>query len=371
VPVAYAIAALSLAIWGYLAAAHGRFWRTDLRLPDGADPDPWPHVTAVVPARDEAAVLPATVPALLAQDYPGRWRVIVVDDDSSDGTGDAAAALGADVVRTAGPPPGWTGKVAAMAAGVAAAGETDFVLFADADIAFAPDTVRRLVRAATGSGFVLTSQMARLRTITRWERLIVPAFVYFFAQLYPFGRVNGPGRTAAAAGGCMLVRRTALDAAGGIAAIRGALIDDVALGRRLKRQGRIWLGLATGVRSVRPYPRLGDLWDMVARSAYTQLRYSPVLLAGTVLGLLLTYLVPPAALVAGAVTGDGLLLGLGAAAWLVMAATYLPMLRHYGRNPLWALTLPATAALYAAMTVDSARRHHSGRGGTWKGRVAN
>jgi hopene-associated glycosyltransferase HpnB len=324
-----------------------------------------------VPARNESDVLPRTLPTLLAQTYPGPWRVIVVDDASSDGTGAYAAAAGAEVVRTTGPPPGWTGKLAAMAAGVAGAGDVEYLLFTDADIAYPPSSVTALVRAASAHRLDLTSQMVRLRAQDGWERLIVPAFVYFFAQLYPFAWVNKPGRTAAAAGGCMLVRRAALADTGGLAEIRGAVIDDVALGRLLKRRGRIWLGLSDDIASVRAYPLLADLWQMVARSAYTQLRYSPVLLAGTIAGLLLTYVVPPVAVVTGGLAGDPLLLGLGASSWVVMAATYLPMLRYYRRSVAWAPTLPVTAMLYAAMTVDSARRHILGRGAQWKGRIAD
>jgi hopene-associated glycosyltransferase HpnB len=244
------------------------------------------------------------------------------------------------------------------------------LLFTDADIAFPPDAVRRLVAAARGNSVLLTSQMVRLRAQSRWERLVVPAFVYFFAQLYPFALVNRAGRTAAAAGGCMLVDRAALLRAGGLESIRGALIDDVALAQRLKPQGRIWLGLSADIRSVRPYPRLADLWAMVARSAYTQLRYSPALLVATVLGLLITYLVPPATLITGVVTGSALPALLGGIAWLMMTCTYVPMLRFYGVASPAALLLPATALLYLAMTVDSARRHALGRGGAWKGRVA-
>lgn len=363
------VSLLSLAIWIYLAAGHGRFWSTAVRLPDGPDPQRWPSVVAVVPARDEAAVLPSTLPTLVAQDYPGPWRVIVVDDDSSDGTGALAAAAGAEVVRGSGPPPGWSGKVAAMAAGFAAVDDADYVLFTDADIAYPPDAVSALVRAATARGSVLTSQMARLRTTAFWEKVVVPAFVYFFAQLYPFARVNRPGRTAAAAGGCMLVECAALARAGGLAGIRDALIDDVSLGRLLKAHGPVWLGLSTQIRSVRAYPRLADLWAMVSRSAYTQLRYSPLLLLGTVVGLGVTYLVPPVALCAGLAGGDAVAALAGGLGWALMAASYAPMLRLYGRSLLWAPALPAVAALYAAMTVDSARRHRAGRGGAWKGRV--
>jgi hopene-associated glycosyltransferase HpnB len=369
-----------LATWLVLALGRGRFWRTSIRLPPGQPIEgPWPSVVAVVPARDEAAVLPTTMPTLMAQQYPGPWRVVVVDDDSSDATGAIAARLNAEVVPGSGPPPGWVGKVAAMQRGVAAAGAPDYFLFTDADIAFPPDAVQRLVAAARANTLVLTSQMVRLRATSWWERVVVPAFVYFFAQLYPFALVNRlnrlsrfsrPSRIAAAAGGCMLVDRTALERAGGLASIRTALIDDVALARQLSGQGRIWLGLSADIVSVRAYPRLADLWAMVARSAYSQLRYSPVLLMGTVLGLLFTYAVPPAALIAGAVAGSVLSALLGGLAWLVMTLTYVPMLRFYGIAPVNALLLPATALLYLAMTIDSARRHALGRGGAWKGRVA-
>jgi hopene-associated glycosyltransferase HpnB len=276
-------------------------------------------------------------------------------------------------------PAGWAGKVWAMSQGAAAAGDADYLLFTDADIAYAPGAVTGLVRAAVASGRGLLSQMALLRAQTGWERAIVPAFVYFFAQLYPFRRVNRPGgRTAAAAGGCMLVRREVLAAAGGLAQISGARIDDVALGRLLKRRAgaATWLGLTTSVTSTRPYDGLGELWDMVARSAYTQLRYSPALLAGTLAGLLWLYVVPPAAALAGLASvalgggaAAGWLAGAGVAGWAIMTASYVPMLRLYGLSPARGPSLPLIALLYAGMTADSGRRHHAGRGGEWKGRT--
>ncbi len=386
------LAVLSLLAWVYLTLAHGWFWTASERLPPAGD-DPltdrrWPSVVAVTPARDEAATLPLSLPTLLDQDYPGSFRVVLVDDASADGTGARAAEIAAGhprgdrltVLRGSGPPPGWAGKVAAMAAGARAAGEPDYLLFTDADIAHPVDGLRALVRSAVVGRLDLVSQMALLRAATGWERAIVPAFVYFFAQLYPFKRVNvAGGPVAAAAGGCMLVRREALLAAGGLERIRGALIDDVALGRLVKREGgsgRCWLGLSTSVRSVRPYPRLADLWQMVARSAYTQLRHSPWLLAGTLLGLLLLYVAPPVAAVAG-VTGLALgvgwaplAAGCGLGGWLLMAGTYLPTLRLYRLGWQRAPLLPGVALLYAAMTADSARRHWRGRGGAWKGRNA-
>jgi hopene-associated glycosyltransferase HpnB len=374
--------------WAYLLCLHGRFWRAGHRLPpsDPAATGPLPAVTAVIPARNEASMLPACLPSLLGQDYGGRLSVVLVDDDSSDDTAKVAAAIGAghsrplDIVAARPTPADWAGKVWAMSEGVRAVpGSTQYLLFTDADIAFRPGTIGSLARAADGGRYAIVSQMALLRTGNPWERLLIPAFVYFFAQLYPFRLVSRPrSRTAAAAGGCMLVRADALAAAGGLAAIRGARIDDVALGRLLKRGGgRCWLGLSTDVLSLRPYDRLADIWDMVARSAYTQLRYSLALTTAAVLGLAWLYLLPPLAAITGLallVTGSttavaGWLAAAGGAGWLIMSATYVPILRLYRLSPGRAPGLPVIATLYAAMTADSARRHHRGRGGEWKGRV--
>jgi hopene-associated glycosyltransferase HpnB len=403
---------LAAAAWVYLLAGHGGFWRTDVRLPGrpgSPSPQPWPSVIAVVPARDEAAILPETLPTLLAQDYPGAFSVVLVDDASTDGTAAVAAAVSTRagstravpagpipampaeptlpaaplrVVSGSPPPAGWAGKVWAMAQGMAAAGECGYLLFTDADIALEPGVVADLVRAAAADDRALVSQMALLRCETGWERWIVPAFVYFFAQLYPFRRVGRPrARTAAAAGGCMLVRRETLAAAGGLERIAGARIDDVALARLLKRgpaQARCWLGFATSVHSRRSYPGLGGLWDMVARSAYTQLRYSPALLAGTVAGLCWLYLLPPVATLGGLAAAWGhpagpavwwWCTGAGLAGWALMTLSYLPVLGLYRLSPLRAPCLPVIALLYTAMTVDSARRHRRGRGGEWKGRA--
>ncbi len=375
------IGAGSLLAWLWLLLGQGFFWRTDVRLPERADPDRWPSVAVVVPARDEAAVLPESLPSLLGQKYPGRAEVFLVDDGSGDGTGALARELAAargglplTVTSPGEPGPGWTGKLWALRHGIALARERsapDYLLLTDADIAHAPDSLRELVAAARSADLDLVSQMARLRVVTPWERLIVPAFVYFFGQLYPFRRVNRPGaRTAAAAGGCVLLRREAAERAGVPEAIRHAVIDDVTLARAVKRSGgAVWLGLADRVDSVRPYPRLAELWRMVSRSAYAQLLHRPELLLGTVLGLALVYLAPPVALVAGLAGGGPVLAALGGAAWAVMCGTYLPMLRYYGQ-PLWtAPLLPFTALLYLLMTVDSAVQHYRGRGAAWKGRT--
>ncbi|MFC9237976.1 glycosyltransferase [Streptomyces decoyicus] len=375
------IGAGSLLAWVWLLLGQGFFWRTDVRLPDRRDPERWPTVAVVVPARDEAAVLPDSLPSLLGQKYPGRAEVFLVDDGSTDGTGALARELAAargglplTVSAPGEPEPGWTGKLWAVRHGIALAQERvapEYLLLTDADIAHDPDSLRELVAAARSAGLDLVSQMARLRAVTFWERLIVPAFVYFFGQLYPFRWVNRPGaRTAAAAGGCVLLRREAAERAGIPDAIRHAVIDDVTLARAVKRSGgTIWLGLADRVDSVRPYPRPAELWRMVSRSAYAQLRHQPLLLLGTVLGLALVYLVPPVALAAGLADGDTAVATLGGAAWAVMCGTYLPMLRYYGQPPWAAPLLPFTALLYLLMTVDSAVQHYRGRGAAWKGRT--
>lgn len=374
-----ALGALSFAAWVYLAVAHGRFWLCDQRLDGRAPPPPrWPAVVAVVPARDEAALVPETIASLLDQDYPGDFRILLVDDESSDGTAEAAQrvarahAQGArlHVVRTPARPPGWVGKMWAVETGVrAGAGEHAYWLLTDADVAHGADDLRRLVSAAEAGRLDLVSQMVLLHAGSGWGALLVPAFVYFFQKLYPFPRVNDPrSRMAAAAGGCVLVRRDALARAGGIEALRGEVIDDCALGRAIKRGGPVWLGLSATERSVRPYGGIADVWNMVARSAYTQLGHSPAILAGTVAGLALLYLVPPLAVAAFPWHGDAVAGAFGAAAWALSAVTFVPTLALYGRSPAWALALPVAGALYAAMTVDSARRHRSAQGATWKGR---
>jgi len=378
--------------WAFLATARGRFWSATPRLTDeapatDAERTTWPRVVAVVPARDEAATLPDTLPALLAQDYPGPFQVVVVDDHSSDATGDVATRIGRAqragaerlrVVRAGTRPAGWAGKVWAMREGVAAAraANPDFVLLTDADIAHPPWSLRALVRRAEADALDLTSVMVALRCETPWERLVIPAFVYFFGQLYPFRLVGDPRRrTAAAAGGCVLLRTTALSATDDFARMSGALIDDVTLAGLVKRAGgRLWLGHSRAIASRRAYDDLGDLWDMVARSAFTQLRYSYPALAGTVAGLLLMYAVPPLGLVLGAArmsrSGAARVAAVaGGAGYLTMSATYAPTVRRYGLPLWWSLTLPASSALYLGMTVDSAVRHATGRGGAWKGRT--
>jgi hopene-associated glycosyltransferase HpnB len=376
-----------LAIWLYLIAARGGFWRVATRddnalVVQPSGPSQWPAVVAVVPARDEAETVGETIGALLRQDYRGPFAVVLVDDQSHDNTArlarDAAAALGAgdrfDVVSGRPLPAGWTGKLWAQGQGVEfavkAANAPDYLLLTDADIVFTPGALSSLVARSEKDGLVLNSLMVRLRCKSFAERMFVPAFVFFFQMLYPFAWVNDPRRTtAAAAGGCMLVRRDALAAAGGLASIRGALIDDCELAKLLKAHGPIALTLTDRARSVRAYPALGDIRRMVARTAYAQLRYSPLLLIGTVLGLALTYLAP----VALTLFAAGFAEFAGLFAWALMASAFRPILRFYGmagwRSWLWAAALPAIAAIYMAFTLDSAYQHARGRGGMWKGRA--
>ena len=365
------VAALALLAWAYLLLAHGRFWQAGPMLVP-AQPAASPPVDVVIPARDEAAGIEATLRSLLRQDYAGPLRIILVDDRSTDGTGALARALAraADddrlqVIDGAERPPGWSGKLWAVQQGVARS-TAPLVLLTDADIVHDPAHVATLVAKAERDRLDLVSEMVALRALSWAERALVPAFVFFFQLLYPFAAVNDPRRRiAAAAGGTMLVRRTALDRIGGIASLRGALIDDVTLARRVKAGGPIYLGHSGLARSLRPYPHAADIWRMVARTAYVQLRFSPLILLGTVAGLVLIWLMPPAL----ALAGHGPARAMAALAWAGSALSFLPTLRRFGQSPLWALALPAIATFYLLATIGSAIDHHRGRGVVWKGRA--
>jgi hopene-associated glycosyltransferase HpnB len=382
------LAGASLVIWLVLVLARGGFWRMRERI-EGGTPERgvWPAVVAVVPARDEAEVIARTVGSLVTQDYPGPFAVIVVDDHSRDGTaavaqGAAEASGRADrlrIVPTRPLPPGWTGKLWALSEGLREARrvgpEAAFIWFTDADIEHDAASLRRLVDKAEREQRDLVSLMVLLSCDRFWERLLIPPFVFFFAMLYPFAWANDPRRrTAAAAGGCVLLRREALDRAGGLEPIRAEIIDDCALARRIKRHGRdggssIWLGLTAQLRSIRPYEGLAGIWSMVARTAYTQLGRSPAMLALTLLGMAGVYLAPPLVLLAYAWHGNGVAAALAAAAWLLMSLAISPTLRLYRQPLALAPLLPAAALLYCAMTVASALSDWSGRGGAWKGRI--
>lgn len=381
------VGGVALAVWLVLVLARDGFWLTRERDSLGLPPAPtvWPSVVAVVPARDEAEVIARSIGSLIAQNYPGDFRVVLVDDNSSDGTAAIARAAGEAATKSSPSPsgeglgradrltiltgaplaPGWTGKLWAVHQGIAAAGAPDYLWLTDADIAHAPDTLTSLITRAVGDDRVLVTLMARLRCESLAERALIPAFVWFFAMLYPFAAVNRAGGIGGAAGGCMLARRDALEAAGGIAAVRSALIDDCAFGALMKRQDRVWLGLTDRSVSIRRYDTWASVGAMISRSAYAQLRYSPVLLAGTLVGLALIYLIP----VLLTLFAEGYARGLGLAAWVLMTIAFQPMLRFYRRSPLWGVALPAIALFYAAQTFASAWAHWRGHGGMWKGRA--
>jgi hopene-associated glycosyltransferase HpnB len=366
------LAVIALAVWIGLLIGRDGFWLardTDEAIVPA--PAIWPEVVAVVPARDEAEVIARSIGSLLAQDYPGPFRIVLVDDGSSDGTGRIAeeVAAGSDrlsVIAGTPPPKGWTGKLWAMRNGVEQAGTPRYLWFTDADIAHVPGTLRALVVRSEQDGLALNSLMAELDTGSPADQAMIPAFVLFFQMLYPFRRVNRPkAAMAAAAGGCMLVERDALVRAGGVASIADAIIDDCAMGRAMKRQGPIRLSLTRRSLSLRPYGSLSAILHMIARSAYAQLNYSPLLLSGTLLALALMFVVPPLA----TFFGSGLAQGVGALTWLLMALAYQPMLRFYRQSPLWGLALPVIGLLYGWATWLSAWRHWQGRGGMWKGRA--
>jgi hopene-associated glycosyltransferase HpnB len=355
-----------VAIWAYLLAARGGFWLMHEDRPEGALPDPAPSVTAVIPARNEGETVGLAAGSLAHQKYPGDFHIVVVDDASDDDTAEIARSAAPPdlltVIRAEPLPRGWTGKLWAVDQGIRQS-RPDYYLLTDADIVHPIANVAALAARAEAGGYDLVSYMATLRCDTLAERALIPAFVFYFFMLYPPAWIRNPRRrTAGAAGGCMLVRRAALERIGGIERIRGELIDDCALAREIKRSGgRVWLGLNSGTRSIRRYESFGEIGHMISRTAFTQLRYSGLLLAGTLAGLALTYLAPPALALSGS--------RYGALAWALMAASYVPALQFYRRSWLWAPLLPLTAVFYAAATIQSALAYWRGSGGMWKGRA--
>lgn len=390
------LAGASALAWLYLLTLHGSFWRLREWLPSAAEDvcdgegreEAWPAVVALVPARDEADTIGETVRSVLGQVYPGPLHLVVTDDQSSDGTAalarEVAAAVGAEkwltVVPGETPPSGWTGKLWALEQARRAAQEIfdappGFLWLTDADIRHAPETLRRLVMKADSDDRDLVSLMVRLSAEGAWARLLIPPFILFFRMLYPFARANDPRRRlAAAAVGCVLLRRAAFERAGGFAAIAGRIIDDCALAARVKAEGRegpgrIWIGQGDASHSLRPYRDLREIWRMVARTAYAQLRYSPLLLLGTVLGLALVFLVPPVVALGWPLHGVAHAAWLGFAAWGAMTVAALPVFAHYEAGLWRAACLPVAAGAYTAMTLGSARAYRQGAGGLWKGRV--
>lgn len=429
----FGLVLLSLVIWIYLLGFRGQFWRTepcleaDPLVPQERQPE-YPSVCVVIPARDEAEVIATSLRSLLTQEYPGELSIIVVDDHSTDGTGERAQAT-ADQVRAETPaygarslrilsaqalPSGWSGKLWAVEQGtqqaMAQSPQPAFLLLTDADIAHDRHNVKRLVDKAIAQNLEMTSVMVRLRCDSLWETLLIPAFVFFFQKLYPFNWANQTENAiAAAAGGCILIRPHALQRIGGIGSIRHALIDDCALAKAVKwhqfpptplsahsgiapresnpahdhdgvAQGianpgftapphPIWIGLSQKTYSLRPYDNLNTIWDMVARTAYTQLNYSPLLLVGSILGMTIVYLIPVIGLLVGLAWSDVTLASASLVVWGLMAIAYSPIVRFYQRSPFLAVALPGIAFMYTLMTLDSALRYWQGRGGAWKGRT--
>ena len=378
------IAFAAFIAWGWLTLLHGRFWRASERLSDAPDPPAWPAVAVIIPARNEAETIGDVIRAQMGADYPGALTIIVCDDGSTDGTAEIARAAGSggqrplEVVSVPALPEGWTGKLWAVENGLKHAAEiapgASYILLTDADIALARDTLSRLVAKAETEHLALASLMAKLDSRGPWASFLIPAFIYFFQKLYPFPRGNDVNdNLAAAAGGCMLVRRDAVDGIGGMGAIKGALIDDCAFAKAIKNltpATKIWVGLAADEAvSLRDNRELASIWNMVARTAYAQLGFSPLLLAGTVLGMALVYLAAPLIVLTGFWHGNAAALFYALFACALMAYTYWPTLRLFGRAPWEAALLPAAAALYTAMTITSAQRHWRGEGGQWKGRT--
>jgi hopene-associated glycosyltransferase HpnB len=372
------IACVPLLIWIYLLVGRHAFWRVSRHFAatETSQP-PTPTVAVVIPARNEAATIGRALTSLLQQDFPGLLRVIVVDDSSQDDTGNVAKKVAEALVKgarlnvlQAQPlPPGWTGKMWAVAAGVAEAEQLrpDYLLLTDADIEHAPGNIANLVRIAESGSYDLVSYMVKLSCQSVAEKFLIPAFVFFFFLLYPPAAIRSPRcKTAGAAGGCMLIRTAALHAAGGIAPLRAEVIDDCALANRVKKNGgRVWLGLTATTRSLRTYKNFGDIERMIARTAFNQLRHSWLLLIATCLALLIVYVFPVALLF----SGQAVAAILGAAAWALMSVAYAPMVRFYRRSWAWSFTLPFAALFYMVATIHSAVQYAGGRGGEWKGRT--
>jgi hopene-associated glycosyltransferase HpnB len=363
------LAVIGAMIWGYLLTGHGRFWQEGPILPAQMPAENASDVAIIVPARDEADQIEVVLKSLLAQNYPGKFTVFLIDDQSIDGTGDIAAGIGdarLKIIEGVERPLGWAGKLWAVSQGIEAAGDSELLFLTDADILHEPGHLSALVAKIEADKLDMVSEMVALRVKNIAEKLMIPAFVYFFAMLYPFDWVNDPENpVAAAAGGSVLLRARALRAAGGIEAMHDALIDDVSLGGLLKKKGRIYLGHSQFACSIRPYDGLGEIWRMIARSAYVQLHYLPQLLLGTVMGMALVFLAAPFVVVCG----HGFAQFLAILTWVASTASYVPTLRREKLSPAWALLLPLIAIFYVAATIGSAGDHYRGAGVQWKRRA--
>jgi hopene-associated glycosyltransferase HpnB len=378
------LTSISLVSWLVMLLFWGNFWRCDQQIEaNSTQLEKYPEICAIIPARNEAEVIEKSLKSLLEQKYLGNLKVILIDDQSEDKTAILAENLAQElqqqeklkIITGKTLPSGWTGKLWAMEQGINYALEkypdTSYFLFTDADIQHGVETLNQLVTKAETEKLALVSLMVKLRCESFWEKLLIPAFIFFFQKLYPFPWVNNPHRnTAAAAGGCILIRKDTLEEIGGIGILRDALIDDCTLAATVKSPQRpIWLGLTETSISLRPYNSLDTIWDMIARTAYTQLNYSPLLLLGTVIVMSLIYLLPPVALIIGLIVKNPLLVLLSFVTWLLITVTYYPTIKLY-KLPFWrAFSLPLNAFLYTLMTIDSGWRHWRGKGGGWKGRT--
>lgn len=378
------LVSLSLFSWLFLLIFWGNFWRCDRYLDDDYPKlKAYPTVWVIVPARDEGEVIEQSLKSLLTQNYLGNFFVVLVDDNSCDRTAEIAQET-ADQLDKAeqlkiihGQPliPSWKGKLWAMNQGIDYASQQtlypDYFLFTDADIHHHPENLCQLVTKAETENLDLVSLMVLLRCKSFWEKLLIPAFVFFFQKLYPFPWVNNPQKSvAAAAGGCILISSKSLRAAGGIASIKDALIDDCSLAKAIKSQAKnIWIGLTRETTSLRPYDDLKTIWDTIARTAFTQLNYSWLLLIGTLVAMVVVYIIAPGGLIVGVQRHDWLLIETAIFTWLLMTIAYVPTIKLYNLSITWAFSLPAIAFLYTLMTIDSAVKYYQGKGGAWKGRT--
>ncbi|GFE71390.1 glycosyltransferase [Chroococcus sp. FPU101] len=390
----FILSLISLFIWIYLIFFRGGYWLSNQKLkPNFKLENDYPSVCAVIPARNEADTIPISLPSLLKQQYTGDFKIILVDDQSTDGTGKIALEISnklnqferINVIKGEPLPSGWSGKLWAMQQGLNYIQSQEitakYILFTDADIQHDLLNLSQLVTKAEQEKLALVSLMVLLKYESFWERFLIPAFVYFFEKLYPFSWANNPkNKMAAAAGGCILIRRDILEKIGGIEILKTALIDDCTLATEVKKYIQnypnldtkgIWLGLTDATFSLRDYPTLKSIWDLIARTAFTQLNYSSLLLVGTVLGMVMTYLISPLSIILGIILNNQIILVIGLIIWLLMALSYWPTLKLYKCSPLWAFSLPVIAFLYTLMTIDSAIRYWQGKGGGWKGRVYN
>ncbi|NEQ78033.1 MAG: glycosyltransferase [Okeania sp. SIO2C9] len=381
---------LNLIIWIYLLLFRGKFWLADRRLLPISETEIrkiqyWPSISAIIPARNEAKLLRTTLKSLLNQDYPGNFKIILVDDNSKDNTANVANFIAQknddltklEVISAGNLSSGWSGKLWAINQGINYAKQQtpapDYFLFTDADIEHSSTNIRQLIIKAEQENLALVSLMVKLQCQTLTEELMIPAFVFFFQKLYPFRWVNNPqNSTAAAAGGCILIRNQVLDEIGGIEVIRNALIDDCSLATAVKQKStnkKIWLGLTSDTKSRRSYPDLFSIWSMIVRTAFTQLNYSPLLLVATVIGMKLIYLVPSLGIILGVIFSWWEIVAIAFLARILMFLAYLPIVRFYQLSPIYAMSLPTVALIYTLITIDSAWRHLRGRGSHWKGRT--